>query len=125
MATLTAQTKLSVSDITADTISLDVTMSPTVAAGGITSKTLKTARNTGTALVLVEAAHYAAGTVVYLRNMSTTETVDIELTAGTTHIQLSPLQWAIFPWEAATDIKAFGTTVTADPTVEIGIFSSL
>jgi len=38
MATLTAQTKLTVSDIPADTISLDIPMSQTVAAGGITSK---------------------------------------------------------------------------------------
>ena len=124
MATLTAQTKLTVSDITADTISLDISMSPTVAAGGITSKTLKTARATGSALTLVEATHYSAGTIIYLRNMSTTETVDIELTSGTTHIQLSPLQWAVFPWEAATDIEAFGTASSSNPTVEIGIFSA-
>ena len=58
MATLTAQTKLTVSDIVADAIALDVTMSPTVIAGGITSKTLTSARATGSALTIVEATYY-------------------------------------------------------------------
>ena len=125
MATLTAQTKLSVSDIVADTIGLDVTMSPTVAAGGITSKTMKTARATGSALTLVEATHYSAGTIIYLRNMSSTETMDIELTSGTTHMQLGPLQWAVFPWEAGTDIEGYSTASSENPQIEIGIFSAL
>jgi len=124
MATLTAQTKLTISDIVADAISVDVSMAPSVLAGGITSKTLDTARATGSALVIVEQTYYASGTVIYLRNMSTTETIDIELTAGTTHIVLSPLQWTVFPWKAASDIKAWSTSSTADPQLEVGIFSA-
>ena len=124
MATLTATTKLNVSDIAADAISLEVSMSPTVIAGGITSKTLKTARATGTALTVVEATHYSAGTIIYLRNMSASETIDVELTSGTTHMQLSPKQWAIFPWEAATDIEVFSTATSESPQLEVGIFSA-
>jgi hypothetical protein len=124
MATLTAQTKLTVSDIVADAIALDVTMSPTVIAGGITSKTLTSARNTGTALTVVTAAHYAASTTIYLRNKSTTETISVELTSGTTHLTLAPLTWAVFPWTAATDIEVFSTNGTEVPQLEIGIFSA-
>jgi hypothetical protein len=124
MATLTAQTKLTVSDIVADAIALDISMTPTVVAGGITSKTLTSARNTGSALTVVEATYYSAGTIIYLRNMSSTETIDVELTSGTTHIQLSPLQWAVFPWEAATDIEVYGTASSENPQLEVGIFSA-
>jgi hypothetical protein len=124
MATLTAQTKLTVSDIVADAIDLDISMSPTVIAGGITSKTLKTARNTGTALTVVEQTHYAEGTIIYLRNMSATETIEVELTSGTSHIVLGAREWTVFPWKAATDIEVFGTASTENPTLEVGIFSA-
>ena len=40
MATLTAQTKLTCSGINSDDLALDVSMTPTVAAGGIISKTV-------------------------------------------------------------------------------------
>jgi hypothetical protein len=121
MATLTAQTKLTVSDIVADAIALDVTMSPTVLAGGITSKTLTSARATGSALTVVEATYFAEGTTVYLRNMSSSETVSVELTSGTTHLTLGPLTWTVFPWKAATDIEVFSTDVCQ---LEVGIFSA-
>ena len=124
MATLTAQTKLTVSDIVADAIALDITMSPTVIAGGITSKTLTSARNTGSALTVVEATYYAEGTIIYLRNMSASETIDVELTSGTSHIVLAPLQWSVFPWQAATDIEVFSTNSTEVPQLEVGIFSA-
>ena len=124
MATLTAQTKLTVSDIVADAIALDVTMSPTVIAGGITSKTLTSARNTGSALTVVTAAHYTAGTTIYLRNKSASETISIELTSGTTHLTLGPLTWAVFPWTAATDIEVFSTNSSEVPQLEVGIFSA-
>lgn len=123
MATLTAQTKLTVSDIVADAIALDVTMSPTVIAGGITSKTLTSARATGSALTIVEAAYYTEGTVIYLRNMSTTETIQVELTSGTTHISLAPETWTVFPWKAATDIKVYHALVDSAAKIEVGIFS--
>ena len=123
MATLTAQTKLTVSDIVADAIALDVTMSPTVIAGGITSKTLTSARATGSALTIVEATYYAEGTVIYLRNMSSTETIQVELTSGTTHISLAPKTWTVFPWKAATDIEVYHTLVDSAATLEIGVFS--
>lgn len=124
MATLTAQTKLTVSDIVADAIALDITMSPTVIAGGITSKTLTSARNTGSALTIVEATYYAEGTVIYLRNMSASETVSIELTSGTTHLTLAPKTWSVFPWKAATDIEVFSTNSSEVPQLEVGIFSA-
>ena len=124
MATLTAQAKLTVSDIVADAIALDISMTPTVTEGGITSKTLTSARNTGTALTVVTAAYHAVGTVIYLRNMSSTENMEVELTAGTTHVYLKPLTWAVFPWEAATDIKIWSSNSTEVPTVEVGIFST-
>tara|TARA_R110002020_G_scaffold22166_6_gene74929 strand:- start:5376 stop:5756 length:381 start_codon:yes stop_codon:yes gene_type:complete len=124
MATLTAKTNLTVSGIVADDIALDVTMSPTVTEGGVTSKTLTSARNTGTALTVVTAAYHAVGTVIYLRNMSSTENMEVELTAGTTHVFLKPLTWAVFPWEAATDIKVWSTNSSEVPTVEVGIFST-
>jgi|TARA_E500000305_G_scaffold111078_1_gene121308 hypothetical protein len=124
MATLSAQTKLTVSDIVADAIALDVTMSPTVIAGGITSKTLTSARATGSALTVVEATYYADGTIIYLRNMSATETISVELTSGTTHLTLGPTQWAVFPWKAATDIEVFGTASSENPQLEVGIFSA-
>ena len=124
MATLTAQAKLTVSDIVADAIELDISMSPTVLAGGITSKTLKTARATGSALTVVEATHYAEGTVIYLRNMSSTETIDVELTSGTSHIVLAPRQWSVFPWQAATDIEVWSTNSSESPQLEVGIFSA-
>ena len=123
MATLTAQTKLTVSDIVADAIALDITMSPTVIAGGITSKTLTSARATGSALTIVEASYYSEGTVIYLRNMSSTETIQVELTAGTTHISLAPLTWTVFPWKAATDIKVYHALVDSAATLEVGVFS--
>jgi|8_EtaG_2_1085327.scaffolds.fasta_scaffold12276_4 hypothetical protein len=123
MATLTAQTKLTVSDIVADAIALDITMSPTVIAGGITSKTLTSARATGSALTIVEATYYSEGTVIYLRNMSSTETIQVELTAGTTHISLAPLTWTVFPWKAATDIKVYHALVDSAATLEVGVFS--
>ena len=123
MATLNAQTKLTVSDIVADDIALDVTMSPSVIAGGVTSKKLTSARATGSALTVVEATYYAEGTVIYLRNMSSHETISVELTAGTTHLTLAPLTWTVFPWTAATDIEVFSTAGTESPTLEVGIFS--
>ena len=124
MATLSAKTQLTVSDIVADAIALDVTMNPTVTEGGITSKTLTSARNTGTALTVVTAAYHAVGTVIYLRNMSASENMEVELTAGTTHVYLKPQTWAVFPWEAATDIKIWSSNSTEVPTVEVGIFST-
>ena len=123
MATLTAQTKLTVSDIVADAIALDISMTPTVIAGGITSKTLTSARATGSALTIVEAAYYTDGTTIYLRNMSSTETISVELTSGTTHLTLAPLTWAVFPWKAATDIKVFAPLVDTVPQLEVGVFS--
>jgi len=121
MATLTSQVKLDISGITADTIALDVTSTFTALAGGITSQTI-TARNTGTAIPVVEATYYAAGTMVYLRNKgAATETIDVELTSGTTHIFLSAGEWAVFPWEAATDIEAYSSE---NVILEIGVFSA-
>ena len=40
MATLTAQTKLTVSGINSDDLALDVSMTPTVIAGGVIRKTV-------------------------------------------------------------------------------------
>tara|TARA_R110002020_G_scaffold4711_9_gene20519 strand:+ start:3922 stop:4299 length:378 start_codon:yes stop_codon:yes gene_type:complete len=124
MATLTAQTKLTVSDIVADAIALDISMTPTVIAGGITSKNLTSARATGSALTIVEETYYSEGTTIYLRNMSASETMYVELTAGTTHLCLKALTWAVFPWTAATDIKVYSTNSTEVPTIEVGIFSA-
>ena len=119
MATLTAQTKLTVSDIVADDIALDISMTPSVIAGGITSKTIDV--RSGAATEIIYATHYNSGTIVYLRNMSGTETATIELTGGTEHIVLGAYQWAVFPWKAATDMKAFSS---ASLQLEIGIFSA-
>ena len=78
MATLTAQTKLTVSDIVADAIALDVTMSPTVIAGGITSKTLTSARNTGSALT-VAVFPWTAATDIEVFSTNGTEVPQLEI----------------------------------------------
>ena len=60
--------------------------------------------------------------MVYLRNKgAATETIDIELTNGTTHIYLTAGQWAVFPWEAAVDIEAYSSE---NVILEIGVFSA-
>ena len=120
MATLTAQTQLTVSGINSDDMALDVTMTPTVLAGGIISKTI-TAKSSGSAVEILYAAHYAAGTIVYLRNTSTSETAHIELTSGTEHLTIGASQWAVFPWKAATDMKAH---CSDDLVLEVGVFSA-
>ena len=119
MATLTAQTKLTVSGIKSDDLALDVSMTPTVEAGGVISKTIDV--RSGASTEILYATHYAAGTIIYLKNKSTAETATIELTSGTEHIVLDAGQWAVFPWKAATDMKAFSS---ASLVLEIGVFSA-
>ena len=119
MATLTAQTKLTVSGINSDDLALDVSMTPTVDAGGVISKTIDV--RSGASTEILYATHYDAGTVIYLRNTSASETATVELTGGTEHIVLSSKQWAVFPWKAATDMKAFSS---ASLVLEIGVFSA-
>ena len=119
MATLTAQTKLTVSGINSDDLALDVSMTPTVEAGGVISKTIDV--RSGASAEILYATHYAAGTIIYLKNKSTAETATIELTSGTEHIVLDAGQWAVFPWKAATDMKAFSS---ASLVLEIGVFSA-
>jgi len=120
MATLTAQTKLTCSGINSDDLALDVTMTPTVLAGGIISKTVDV--RTGHATEILYEAHYDAGTIIYLRNTSTTETASIETNGGHASVVLSPGQWAVFPWNAVShDLKAFSS---ASLVLEIGVFSA-
>jgi len=120
MATLTAQTQLTVSGINSDDMALDVTMNPTVLAGGIISKTI-TAKSSGSAVEILYAAHYAASTIVYLRNTSTSETAHIELTSGTDHLTIDASQWAVFHWIVATDMNAL---CSDDLVLEVGVFSA-
>ena len=122
MATLTAKLDLSVSGITSDAISFTgLTQTKTVLAGGITSRTITDTATAGE--TIVEQAHYAEGTMIYLKNRGT-ENVNIELSAGATEIVLGGGEWAFFPWKAAVDMKAFSTAGGDVPVLEIGIFSA-
>ena len=120
MATLTAQLKANVTGINSDTISVDVTTTPTVIAGGIVSRSIDT--NSAAGEKIVEADYYAAGTYVYLRNRDTSIVITIQLSAATAgEIVLGAGQWALFPWAGAIDILAF--SASGAPVLEVGVFS--
>jgi|TARA_R100000234_G_C5000463_1_gene180104 hypothetical protein len=120
MATLTAQTKLTCSGINSDDMALDVTMTPTVAAGGIISKTIDV--RSGAAVEILYETHYDAGAIIYLKNTSSSETAYIETNGGHASIVLSAGQWAVFPWNAVShDLKAYSS---ASLVLEIGVFSA-
>ena len=123
MATLTAQASLTISGIVSDTIETGlVSMTPTIVAGGITSRSINQHSSAGEKIL--ESDHYASGTLVWLKNRSTTETCTIEITSGTDAMVLGPGQFALFPWKAATDLLCYSTGAHEDPVLEIGVFST-
>ena len=123
MATLTAQVGLTVSGITADDIATGlVSMTPTVVAGGITSRSINDTASPGESII--ESDHYASGTIVWLKNRSSSETCTIEITSGTDALVLGPGQFALFPWKAATDLLCYATNTHEAPILEVGVFSA-
>ena len=118
MATLTAKLDLSVSGITSDAISFTgLTQTKTVLAGGITSRSIDDTATAGE--TIVEQAHYAEGTMIYLKNRGT-ENVNIELSAGATEIVLGASEWAFFPFDYTQDISVKASA--ASQTLEYWLF---
>jgi hypothetical protein len=120
MATLTAQVKLDCSGITSDPIAIDKSMTFTTVAGGIRSRSINDTAAAGE--TILSSAEYDAGTMIYLRNTHTSETINIELSASTTTIPLAAGQWAFFPWQAGVSLKAWAAANT--PILEWGVFSA-
>jgi hypothetical protein len=122
MATLTVQAGLTVSGISADDIATGlISMTPTVTEGGITSISISDTATPGEKII--ESDHYTSGTIVWLKNRSTTETCTIEITSGTDALVLGPGQFALFPWKAATDLLCYSTAAHEDPILEVGVFA--
>ena len=121
MATLTAQVKLNISGITSDPIAIDKTLSQaSIVAGGIRSRSINDTAAAGE--TIVSSADYNAGTMIYLRNTHSSETINIELSASTTTMPLAAGQWAFFPWQAGVSLKAWAAANT--PILEWGVFSA-
>ena len=121
MATLTAQVKLNISGITSDPIAIDKTLSQaSIVAGGIRSRSINDTTSGGE--TIVSSADYNAGTMIYLRNTHTSETINIELSASTITMPLAAGQWAFFPWQAGVSLKAYAAANT--PILEWGVFSA-
>jgi len=127
MATLSAKLTLSTSDLSTNSIAINLSRSLTVTGGGI-SKIKVTATAVGaSASTLYTADDFAAPAYLYLKNPDTTATDYIWVYDGTTsgdpvQIKLAGGDWAFVPIAADKTLKAYATTTGT--MLEYGIFGT-
>ena len=109
MATLTPTLTLSSSDATADALSITVTDTLTT-----TNPAVNIARasvlHTGETVLI--ASSVSAVNYVYLKNIDTTNFINIKTDAGVTIMKLSAGEFAFFPLNGSTGIEAQADTAT-------------
>ena len=127
MATLSAKLTLSTSDLSTNSIAVNLSRSLTVTGGGI-NKIKVTATAVGaTASTVYTADDFAAPAYLYLKNPDTTATDYIWVYDDTTsgdpvQIKLAGGDWAFVPIAADKTLKAYATTTGT--MLEYGIFGT-
>jgi hypothetical protein len=110
MANLNLTCTTTASGLTSDVISSTVLKTRTVTEGGITRMTISELVG-GTPHVVAAAADYSEGSIVYLKNASSSAiNLYVKTEAGANAIYqlyLTPGDFACFPWSAAVNIICY------------------
>ena len=109
MATLTPTLTLSSSDATADALSITVTDTLTTTNPAVNIARASVLHSSETVLI---AASVSAVNYVYLKNIDTTNFINIKTDGGTTIIKLSAGEFAFLPLAPSTGVEAQADTAT-------------
>jgi hypothetical protein len=122
MANVAASIKLESNSTTSDNLLVDITSNYGVTVGGIMTVQIN-AILTGSAETILAANMYETPAYVWIRNMETTAGNYFTINIGTQDaiMLLQPGEWAFFPWNTTSDIKAFGVNI--DQIIEYGCFA--
>ena len=122
MAQVTAEIKLTSNSVTSDNLLVDLSSAYTCQVGGIMTVQIN-AVVTGGAETLLASNMYETPAYVWLRNMETTQGNYFTINIGTQDsvMVLQPGEWAWFPWNTTSAIRAFGVNV--DQIIEYGCFA--
>ena len=122
MAQVTAEIKLTSNSVTSDNLLVDLSSAYTCQVGGIMTVQIN-AVVTGGAETLLASNMYETPVYVWIRNMETTQGNYFTINIGTQDsvMVLQPGEWAWFPWNTTSAIRAFGVNV--DQIIEYGCFA--
>ena len=123
MANVAASIKLESNSTTSDNLLVDITSNYGVTVGGIMTVQIN-AITTGGAETLLASNMFETPSYVWIRNIETTQgnyfTINIGTQAAIMFLQ--PGEWAFFPWNTTSAIRAFGVNV--DQIIEYGCSAS-